>query len=127
MPFTVTNNSAVFDVYGLRIECSIIDVRVSDKRGAIGQFDDSTVKFPTIHNLGAGENRSYTCPFQPTMGMLLAELWGSSENKVVKATIQFNVEYRIFWGLTGMSGSSGVFSLDTKSNPPQWTYGAPMY
>lgn len=128
IPFTVTNNSFIFDVYALKIECLIIDVRVSDKRGAIARLDGNTVKFPAVHKLGAGEKRSYTCPFQPTMGTLLAEMWGSPDNKVLKAIIQFNIEYRIFFLVfMDLSASSSVFYLDTKTNPPQWTYGAPMH
>jgi hypothetical protein len=100
VPFTVSNTSTLFDVYALKINCTIVNVIVSTNR-----FDGNTVSFSAVHILRAGEKRPYTCPFHPSFSV--AEPWGSPENKVLEATIQFNIEYSIVWGLVDMSARAG--------------------
>lgn len=127
IPFSVTNTSALFNIGNLKIGCVLIDVRISDQSGANAYIEGTTVSVDAISSLTPRETRSYTCPFQTTLYPHLRPFGVSSEHKVIYARIVFDSQYDRIYGLLEATARSDIFTLDTKTIPPQWTHGAPMY
>ena len=116
VPFTVTNNSSLFPITDLEIECHLISVRILPHNN----IGETILRTRSVNRLSPRENRSYTCPFSQSIGGNAIDY-----TKMVEATIQFVSIYDSSWG--GRTKSfSPKFTLNSRTNPPQWVSGVPM-
>jgi hypothetical protein len=134
VPFNVANKSSLFEIRNLTIECHVIFARLSVSHkslrnvtiGIEGRPYDSKQPL-TRNNIKAGGVSSYVCPMS---GGPIAGFGPTPEfpdDKLETATIEFLSEYdvRLPWRGRAQT-SSGVFTLNPKTNPPQWTQGVPL-
>jgi hypothetical protein len=123
VPFIVTNKSALFTITNLQISCQLDDVVVSFPTAPNNMISDSKSTISASNILAPLETRSYTCPIR---GFSMSGPMSVADAKIRRATVSFVSTYnkRIFSGLT--SSKSDVFTLNTRTSPPQWTVGQPL-
>lgn len=126
VPFSVTNTSALFNIFDVTVDCVLIEVITSDNGGGNVIFNSTAIYTNVASSIKPQETRSYTCAFHPTFDKLSLFFGIPSQHKVIKARIGFESKYRIIFGLIEASARSDIFTLDTRTMPPQWTRGAPM-
>lgn len=116
VPFIVRNTSALFGLPNMQVFCGIDNVETSIGSG-VGTVSVTTGARTTLGRLTTA---SYTCPFSKVFTF-------PPGTTITKGSIQFWAEYdsRLPWaGRTRSFDES--FTLDTSTNPPQWTPGKPI-
>jgi hypothetical protein len=129
VPFLVTNKSALFRLNNLSIICEIIAFEAISSDGKAGIRTAPNARETKILARGvnpflaAGESRPFTCPIRGLM--ILGANREDAADKVTKAQIMFISEYDfiLFWHA---KSTSGVFTLNTSTTPPQWMPGEPL-
>jgi hypothetical protein len=134
VPFNVANKSALFDIRNLIIKCHVIFARLSVSHkflqdvtiGIEGRPYDPNNPLAR-NNIKPGGVSSYVCPM---IGGPIAGFGPTPqfpEDKLGTARIEFLSEYdsRLPWS-TRVQASSGIFTLNPATNPPQWTQGVPL-
>ncbi len=111
VPFSVTNKSALFSLDHLKITCRLENVS-TDTNVKIAQLPITASDGEA--SLRPLQSASYGCPF-PNMFKF------PEGSKLTAATIIFITNYDTLWVHT--QSESDPFSLNTKTNPPQWTTG----
>jgi hypothetical protein len=116
VPFAVANKSVIFPIRDLNIRCGLISVRTA-KNNAVGKI---AVAGFGGNILNPRESRTFTCAFHQVFLL-------SPDDNLISAQVQFISEYksRLPWKKTTQS-ESDVFSLNTRTIPPQWTVGTPL-
>jgi hypothetical protein len=117
VPFNITNASALFSLRDLQIFCAIISI---DTTAAIKHVAGLSVTTGRHSTLGPLATASYTCPFSEVIRL-------PPDTKITGGSIQFWTEYesRLPWRDRTRSMDES-FTLNTKTNPPQWTEGNPL-
>ena len=117
IPFNVTNSSVLFPIEGLKIACWAEQLKTD--RGTL--FTQNVFHSGISESLQPAETRSYACRFHEVIGLRKGE-------GIVEAEIKFLAEYesRIPWKTLAES-TSGTFTLNTQTMPPQWMHGTPLH
>jgi hypothetical protein len=134
VPFVVTNRSTIFGIHNLTIECHVISAHLKPSEKSLQNATIGIESNPydpqhplARNNVEANSASSYACPmtggpiggFGPTPEF--------PNDKLSEATIDFLTEYDSRWPWGGRTQStSGVFTLNIRTNPPQWTQGVPL-
>lgn len=115
VPFVVKNRSALFPIRGLSLDCHLI--RASTASGT--EFVEDLVSTGFDALLAPGQQRPYTCPF----GLI-----GDGTSRITRAQMEFVAQYRSWRPLQKRLAvfKSDVFTLDTRTIPPQWERGIPL-
>jgi hypothetical protein len=116
VPFSVVNKSALFPLRDLELSCSIHSVATSHNN----QYRRFSVEAGSREILRPLESRPYAC--------LLNSLFvRSPDDTITAAEIEFVSDFSSWLPWRGRVHSlSGVFTLNTKTVPPQWMMGRPM-
>lgn len=115
IPFEVTNESVVFPVKNLKIRCLLLRVFAEDGL----QIVRTQVYDNIASRLLPDESRSYRCKFSGAISL------GPRQFTMVQ--IQFLTEYQsILPWKTRTQSVSDAFTLDLRTDPPQWTRGTPL-
>jgi hypothetical protein len=115
VPFTVTNKSALFRADQLEISCGLHAIKT---RGG-SSFVGFSIGASGSNALQAGESRPYTCPF--------SQVFQLRDDQISEAKIEFWGRYAsVVPRRDGQTFSSGVFTLNSHTVPPQWTMGEPL-
>jgi|HubBroStandDraft_5_1064220.scaffolds.fasta_scaffold53754_2 hypothetical protein len=123
VPFSVSNKSALFSLSNLSIQCEILKLDSKGPTGAAIYAKGATFVAVsgaknTLKPLDVG---SYTCPAR---GIFAVDHKDAIEpDRVLAAQIAFKAGYdsRLLWGRS--TSTSGIFTLNTATVPPQWTQG----
>jgi hypothetical protein len=115
VPFIVTNKSILFPIKKMQIFCSAYRIDVGGF-----SFRGFAFTVPGYANLAPAESRSYTCAFNQAAR-------GFEKEIVSVATIALETEYdSILPWKSRVRTTSGKFTLNTKTSPPQWVPGEPI-
>ena len=115
VPFRVTNESAFFPINDLGIDCELL--RVRSQKNVL--FQNYTVTIEATDTIRPGETRSHSCPFHKLIDLV--------NDEIVEAQIEFVASYESWLPWVGRTTSqSGIFTLNTDTEPPQWTHGRPL-
>ncbi len=117
VPFIVTNKSGFFPIKNLRLECHVLKLiterNILFEHISFGDFGGRGRLEPT-------EPRPYVCRFSQFIRI-------GSNDHITAATIGFVSEYDTPWPWgSRVLTASNVFTLNTKTNPPQWMPGVPL-
>jgi hypothetical protein len=118
IPFTVSNKSALFSIKRLNINCGLHSVTTANG----GRFENFGVSALGGQAIAPAESRPYSCP-------LTTMILGLSNEKITEGVIEFSSEYDSPWPWPWNKrkrSSSGLFTLNTKTIPPQWMSGVPL-
>ncbi|MDQ6703003.1 MAG: hypothetical protein M3Z96_07835 [Pseudomonadota bacterium] len=120
IPFTVTNKSALFRISNLTLVC-----KISFARTLLGDtFENISVNSTGINTLQPGQTSSYTCLFNRIMHLNRPPPF---ETKFAQAEISFASEYDSPWLFPRrIKVASDPFTLNSSTDPPQWTQGIPL-
>jgi hypothetical protein len=116
VPFLVTNKSVFFRLDNLKIHCLVRLIKTTTKI-----FANDDVFATGSNTIEPTQSRSYTCLFNQYLRL-------PANERIVVAQIEFSSEYDHAWWPWGHRSdiSSGIFTLNTNTIPPQWTPGAPL-
>jgi hypothetical protein len=134
VPFVVTDKSILFSIENFTIKCHVIFARLSTSQKALRDVTIGIEGRPynpkqplALNNLNASRSSSYVCPVSggPVGGFGPTPKF--PEDKLETATIEFISEYDSRWPWGGRTqSSSGLFTLNVRTTPPQWTQGVPL-
>jgi hypothetical protein len=116
VPFNVSNKSLLFTIDGLSLSCKL---KLVQTNGLI--IPNGIVRLRGEYTIGPGQSRPYVCPFSRAYGGPYAE-------NIKTAQITISSEYKSPWPVISkkLSVDSDVFTLNSKTIPPQWMTGSPM-
>jgi hypothetical protein len=119
VPFIVTNKSVLFPIKKLHILCSANRIVVGPPNWQVRGISFS---IPGFADLAPGQSRPYTCAFNSVVRGPNGDKMG-----VLGAAITFNSEYdSSWWSGSRTKAESEMFTLETKTSPPQWVTGEPL-
>ncbi len=123
VPFSVTNKSAFFDIWNFRIKCHIhrATFAADAEDGSRLEMNEILLDL-TITNpiLAAGETDSYICPVRP---LIVVGKRSAADAHLEGVVISFQSEYDAEILKGRHRAESGTFTLNTRTNPPQWMSG----
>jgi hypothetical protein len=119
VPFTVTNKSALFAITSLQITCIAVQI---DTGPPYFKFKDIGFAVLGSSTLEVTKSGPQTCAFNSTVIL-------DPNSKLLAAQIKFASRYESPWPwekAKTKTVESDIFTLNTKTSPPQWMQGKPL-